>query len=478
MEEGTSLVPKVIETDPIHEIIKPQEDSTISKSDPQNIHYEGENTPKANETDLINEVIEPQQEDSTSKLDPQNIHYKGEANETDLNKKVIEPQQEDATSNFDPQNIHYEGEIAIYTDKTTNFQYQWDKDKSEWVPTPKKTSYSFEDDTHVYTDSDGTKLFWDKEKHAWFPKLDEDFMVAYQMNYGFTKPEDPKPEIDPTLTKPIVAAEKRKASEPTWFEVDQNQNTNVYVANLPLDIEEQEFVDLMQKCGLVMRDVQTGKFKVKLYRDQGTGDLKGDALCTYIKIESVDLALSLLDGYEYKNKKIKVERAQFQLKGAYDPKLKPKMKKRKDKLKLKKQQEKLFDWRPEKKLDERAKHERIVIIRNLFDPKLFDKDVSLILEFQQDLREEAGKIGEVRKVTIYDRHPEGVAQISMAQPEEADQVVKMLNGRWFMKRQLTAEIWDGKTKFKIAETDSEINQRLEGWDKFLEEEEEEENDKN
>ncbi|XP_008200209.1 17S U2 SnRNP complex component HTATSF1 isoform X2 [Tribolium castaneum] len=381
---------------------------------------------------------------------------------------------QDAAS-YDPKNVHYEGDLAVYTDPKTGTQYEWNSEKSEWRL--REVKYSFEGDTHVYTDKDGVKFFWDKEKKAWFPKVDDEFMAIYQLNYGFSennsenseekKVDEEEPKVDKSQPKP--KGEKRKASEPTWFEVDETENTKVYVSNLPTDIEEQEFVDLMQKCGLVMKDPTNGSFKVKLYKEPGTGYLKGDALCTYIKIESVELALSLLDGYDYKGHKLKVERAKFQMKGAYDPKLKPKMKKRKEKLKLKKMQEKLFDWRPEKPIDERAKHEKVVIVKNLFDPSIFDTDVGLILEFQEDLREEVSKIGEVRKVMIYDRHPEGVAQINMSSPEEADEVVKLLNGRWFMKRQLTAEIWDGKTKFKIAETDAQINERLENWDKFLEE---------
>lgn len=51
---------------------------------------------------------------------------------------------------------------------------------------------------------------------------------------------------------------------------------------------------------------------------------------------------------------------------------------------------------------ERSKHERTVIIKNLFDPEIFDTDVGLILEFQQDLREEASKCGNPRKVIVYD----------------------------------------------------------------------------
>ncbi|KAJ3664378.1 hypothetical protein Zmor_008555 [Zophobas morio] len=378
----------------------------------------------------------------------------------------------DQTTNYDPNNVHYEGSTAIYTDPNTGTQYEWHSDKKEW--SLREVAYTFEGDTHVYTDKDGVKFFWDKEKKAWFPKVDDDFMARYQMSYGFVENiEEPKEtsETEAEPEKPQSKPEKRKASEPTWFDVSESENTKVYVSNLPTGITEEEFVDLMQKCGLVMRDAASGKFKIKLYKEPGTDYLKGDALCTYIKVESVELALSLLDGSDFKGHKLRVERAKFQMKGAYDPKLKPKMKKRKEKMRLKKIQEKLFDWRPEKFVGERAKHEKVVIVKNLFEPSIFDTDVGLILEFQQDLREEVSKIGVVRKVIIYDRHPEGVAQINMSSPEEADEVLKMLNGRWFMKRQLTAEIWDGKTKFKIAETDAEINERMDKWDKFLEDKE-------
>lgn len=67
----------------------------------------------------------------------------------------------------------------------------------------------------------------------------------------------------------------------------------------------------------------------------------------------------------------------------------------------------LFDWRPDKLRGERSKHEKVVIVKNLFDPAVFDKEVSLLLEYQQDLREECSKCGDVRRVVIYD-----VSQVS------------------------------------------------------------------
>ncbi|CAK1553324.1 unnamed protein product [Leptosia nina] len=374
--------------------------------------------------------------------------------------------------------VTYEGEDAFYTDPSSQQKYKWNKTTNAWDPQAGSEvsgrQYTYEDDTHVYIEPDGSKFFWDDEKKAWIPKVDDDFLAFYQMSYGFV--DNAKKEADGVEKKKLEKKQdsglKRK-NEPQWFEPSDEKNTKVYVSNLPLDTTEEEFVDLMQKCGLVERDPSSQKMKIKMYMDKEQNCFKGDALCTYIKIESVDLALNLLDGSDFKGNTIKVEKAHFELKGAYNPSLKPKKKKKKELEKIKKMQQKLFDWRPEKFIGERSKHERVVIVKNLFHPTDFDKEVQLILDYQQDLREECGKCGDVRKVVIYDRHPEGVAQITMKEPEQADAVIQLINGRWFGKRQITAEIWDGRTKYRIAETDADISKRIDKWDKFLEQEEKE-----
>uniref|UniRef100_A0A8D8AW43 17S U2 SnRNP complex component HTATSF1 n=1 Tax=Culex pipiens TaxID=7175 RepID=A0A8D8AW43_CULPI len=436
---------------------------------------------------------------------------------------------------------------AIYTDPETKFQYQWCKVKNEWVPAaaasaasgadpyenehyrwchetskwipkenPKETEhyrwceesekwipkekqesederkYSYVDGVHHYTDKDGAIYFWDGEKKAWFPKIDDEFMAIYQLSYGFTdntsssadkkQPEERPPtppkveeqEEEPSLEDQAGGRQgkKRKAppEPPKWFELKPEHNTKVYVSNMPPDVTDEEFAELMAKCGMVLKDPRTNKLKLKLYRD-ASGQVKGDGLCHYIKIESVDLALELLDNYDVRGHKIRVQRAEFQLKGEYNPSLKPKIKK-KEKEKMKKMQEALFDWRPEKMRGERSKHERIVIVKNLFEPELFDREVHLLLEYQNDLREECNKCGTCRRVLVFDRHPEGVAQVTMSDPEEADLVVKLLHGRFFGKRKLTAEIWDGRTKYRVAETEADVNKRLDNWEKYLEQKEE------
>ncbi|XP_014204051.1 HIV Tat-specific factor 1 homolog [Copidosoma floridanum] len=412
------------------------------------------------------------------------------------------PKEENSDTSNPMKDYEFDGKHYVYTDKNTKVTYKFIQEKNEWVvknddevetgsavvmkdkadqQTTAQGVYGFENDTHTYTDpADGTSYFWDKEKNAWFPKLDDDFMARYQMNYGFTgsnstsstnepslpSEDPPKPPQKPKLTKEERKAEnKRKAKEaPTWFDVDEKHNLTVYISNLPLDITMDELKELVCKCGLLARD-EKGVDKLKLYADE-SGDLKGDARCTYIKLESVELALDILDGWNIRGKTLSVQRAKFQLKGEYDPSKKPK-RKNKDKDKQKKIHDKLLDWRPDKMLGEPLKCERVVILKNLFQPEDFDKDPKLILEFTQDIRSECVKCGEVKKVTLYDRNPEGVAQVTFKEIEEAQACIELLNGRWFGQRKITAEIWDGRTKYKIKETEEQIEARMKKWDDYL-----------
>lgn len=348
-------------------------------------------------------------------------------------------------------------------------------------------------DPYTYTDpEDGTVYDWDHEKKAWFPKITEDFIAAYQANYGFTKEGDPdannaavsstdpaapekekpgdytqKQEADQRETPAKEAkqkGEKRKV-EPGWFDIDDNKNTNVYVSGLPPDTSTEEFVEMMSKCGIVMRDPITDEYKVKLYKDK-EGNLKGDGLCCYLKKESVALALRLIDESEVRGYRLHVEAARFELKGQYDAS--KKKKKNKDYRKKMQQQQKQLDWRPEKKGELRKRHEKVVIIRNMFHPSDFEEDPLVLNEYREDLRTECEKFGEVKKVILFDRHPDGVASIAFKEPEQADACIASFDSRWFGGRQLSAQLWDGTTDYQVEETSREREERLKGWSTFLE----------
>ena len=52
--------------------------------------------------------------------------------------------------------------------------------------------------------------------------------------------------------------------------------------------------------------------------------------------------------------------------------------------------------------------------------------------------------------------------------------ISMLDGRLYItgtdQRVLSAAAWDGKTKYKINETEEEEKERLANWEKFLQDE--------
>ncbi|XP_071955260.1 17S U2 SnRNP complex component HTATSF1-like [Antedon mediterranea] len=345
-----------------------------------------------------------------------------------------------------------------------------------------------DESSRTYTDpNDGTVYEWDESKRAWFPKVDEDFLAAYQASYGYTAtdtaPTDGKTtkennasnakEVTDTKSaatqaagesKPDSGTKKRKQQD-QWFEIEDDKNTNVYVSGLPDDVTMDEFKELMGKCGIIMMNEETEELKMKLYRDN-EGNLKGDGLCCYLKRESVDLALQILDDSDLRGHKLSVEIAKFSQRGEYRSQKKKKKKKKKS------TQQKLLDWRPEKKDQQRKRNETVVIIKHLFHPTDFDEDATIITEIKDDLTMECNKFGEVKKVMIFDQHAEGVASVKFSTAEAADICILGLNGRWFAQRQLVATQWDGTTDYKIEETETEREARLQKWEEFLQKDDE------
>ncbi|XP_078272665.1 17S U2 SnRNP complex component HTATSF1 [Rhinoraja longicauda] len=328
-------------------------------------------------------------------------------------------------------------------------------------------------------DEDGAEFEWDEEKRAWFPKITEEFLATYHANYGFIEETPANSGGGTTNTKKSGVTEKpsglsasqkdakgeKRKVDAGWIDVEEQKNTSVYITGLPPDITPDEYVELMSKYGIIMQNPETLEYKVKLYKDK-EGNLKGDGLCCYLKKESIDLALKFLDETEMRGYKLHVEIAKFEMKGEFDAS--KKKKKSRDYKKKLLMQKKLLDWRPEKKPGEtRFRHERVIILRNMFHPTDFEADATILTEIQEDLRVECEKFGQVKKVLLFDRHPEGVASVAFKEPEEADQCKLVLNGRWFGGRQLTAETWDGVVDYQIDETVKEREYRLKTWGSFL-----------
>lgn len=363
-----------------------------------------------------------------------------------------------------------------------------DASKPEWQ---QYLEQSQDSGAYTYTDpNDGTVYQWDEEKRAWFPKIDEDFLAMYQANYGFTESGEHNPmrhletanesdgskdtektnkktKDDAKKVEDKKEAKKRKNDDNGWFDMeDPKSNTNVYVTGLPVTTTEQDFNALMSKYGIVALD-DAGDAKFKLYKDS-SGQFKGDARCCYLKYESLVLACEMLDKSEYNGNTITCEQAVFELKGTYNPALKPK--KKKSKKKKGKGQEKLLDWVD--RAEKRSKFDRIAILKHMFDYKEFEKDPTLINEIKIDLKSECEKFGEVKKVLIFDRNTDGVCSVLFKEADFADKCIEGLNGRYYAGQVISAATFDGVTNYQVKETEEQMEKRLTEWERFIENDDE------
>lgn len=266
--------------------------------------------------------------------------------------------------------------------------------------------------------------------------------------------------------KTNATTSKRKAE---WFELDESLNTHVYVSGLPKFMTEDEFIDLMKVSGIIAKKAEPGHpFNIKLYKDE-EGTFKGDARCCFVRPESVELAITRLDGYQYDQKhQLHCERAKFQAKGSYDPSKKPRTLDKRAKLKQKKNVEKLLSWEHKDTPEIRQKR---VILKNMFTPDEILEDAELLIELKEDVEMKCRELCgfEPKRVDIFDKNPEGVIAATFADSNQAEICVKALDNLYYACRVVKAELWDGKTKYKVKEHDDEDEQkRLDKWSEDIE----------
>jgi len=275
------------------------------------------------------------------------------------------------------------------------------------------------------------------------------------------------------LTKNEKRAKKREAAAAEaerlkgWVDMDEQRNTKVYISGLPTTITEEEYIEMLSKYGLIAEDPRTGKLKIKLYKDN-EGDLKGDGICCYAKVESVYLALQLLDELRYDDKHtIHVERAKFEMKGEFDPKKKKARLSAAQKKKFFEKQNEALEWKPDRARNYRPPNERTVVLRNMFTLEEIDANAALILDIKEEMKERYNKFGKIKTVVVYDTNPEGVVTLTYETVECSDIAVKSIDGVIRNGRQIQASLWDGKEKFKRQETEEERRRRNNAWEDFL-----------
>ncbi|KAJ2909411.1 hypothetical protein GGI21_001907, partial [Coemansia aciculifera] len=253
---------------------------------------------------------------------------------------------------------------------------------------------------------DGMEYEYDLSKGAWFPMWNELLVERQQSAYGATQQAS-----ESTAVADDRGGSKRKGRDA----VHKRENTSVYILGLPLDTTEEEVCEYFSQCGAIMPDILTNKARVKLYRNSDN-TLKGDALVTFFKAPSVQLAIDILDDSPFRAKepaRISVQEAKFEGK--------EKQGKGPDKTKRSRVDAKLVQkrlGRLERQLDwfegsgeVPERYKRTVILTHMFTLEEMEEDVTLMLDLAEDIRSECEKLGTVTSVKVYDLSENGVVAV-------------------------------------------------------------------
>ncbi|ETO20944.1 RNA recognition motif family protein, partial [Reticulomyxa filosa] len=239
-------------------------------------------------------------------------------------------------------------------------------------------------------------------------------------------------------------------------------------------------------CGVLKKDIYSGKWKIKLYKNEA-GVNKGDALVTYFKPEAVPLAVQLLDGTEIKTGyPVKVEAAQFKCHGEYVP-----TKRRRLNANERRVLREMHDMSHELTWDENgdniAPHLHFVILKPMFTLEAVqaaeDSD-AFYAQLKNEIFEECSKLALLIKLMclkfnslqqhmrfifyfrytymyIFFDSPSGAVSVKFKHPKDAQECINRMNRRYFDTRIVECFYWDGITDYRYKETEEEQIKRLE-----------------
>mmetsp|Transcript_9206 Transcript_9206/g.22610 ORF Transcript_9206/g.22610 Transcript_9206/m.22610 type:complete len:569 (-) Transcript_9206:264-1970(-) len=249
---------------------------------------------------------------------------------------------------------------------------------------------------------------------------------------------------------------RKKKKKKGWKKFDNAPH--VYVQGLPKDITVDEIHEHFKKAGRIAKNIDNTP-RIKIYKDKD-GNVKGDGLVTYLFVESVPMAIQFLHEEDIKpGHKLTVQKAEFSQKG--EKFVEKKIKKTDVKFK-KFQQAQGAGWDDDGIRE--IKGFRIVILKYMFTQDEAGKGIEQREKFFEDLKLEVGteiesKCGEIEKLTVFEYNPDGVIAVKFKQGTSAAKCIEIMHGRYFGQRKLECFYFDGKTNYKVGETEEIKNQR-------------------
>lgn len=242
----------------------------------------------------------------------------------------------------------------------------------------------------------------------------------------------------------------------------------VTVTGLTPDITAADLQEHFKKAGVMAIDLVTGQPKIRLLSSSSQAHI------CFLKEASVELAVTLLDGVEIKlGVKLTVEPAEEDPEAGATGSGAGSVSKgnnhghfSKEEIAQAKareaQQRAALSWAEEGNEEIGI---RTVVLRNVFSPTEFvpgyqgqtaQEAKESLEELEEDMATEAVRYGEVEKLIVYSRHPEGVVTVKFVSSGAAADCLSALNGRFFGGRKIAASFHDGVTDFRPPEAKRQL----------------------
>ncbi|KEQ94429.1 hypothetical protein AUEXF2481DRAFT_98602 [Aureobasidium subglaciale EXF-2481] len=322
-----------------------------------------------------------------------------------------------------------------------------------------RVSFDKTSEKWILEDDNGEEYEWNAQFEKWVPSVDEALMQQQASIYAMKDVDENAPAIDTKKRKAdIKAASKQDKKQKT-----DRPNSAVYVTGVPLDANIDEIHDVFKKYGIIEEDIHTNLPKIRMYADD-EGNFKGEAKVIYFKPQSVSLAITMLDGtdfrkpgegnlhvelvddsYSNKNKDQKDQKEKKEVSVENIKKRRPKQDRYLAIEKTKQMNARLADWDDDDPSvvappPNPSKYAKMVVLKHMFTLDELDEDAGALIDIKADIRDEASKYGEVTNTVLYDLEAQGVVTVRFKEADSAALCAEAFNGRWFDKRKIIAYV--------------------------------------
>jgi RNA recognition motif-containing protein len=286
--------------------------------------------------------------------------------------------------------------------------YQWDDAENDWVECE---NYESDDDEEE-----------EENKTKNYKKKTEKPTKSKRKNDDEEEDEEDDEDDDNKATEKNSDVKQTRKRKKRQKKVNAGPNCWVYVSGLPRDITEEELKNHFSKLGLIAISAMDQRPKIKVYREKN-GDCKGDCSICYNAEESKKMAINVLDGgYIRPEFKILVKEAEFQaredgvdsLAQAEAANKENGFKQTREKLSkaqvktAKNAMRQALAWNEDDDMGiSKSTALRIVVIEGMFSPSDFLVE-TFSDELEGDIASECGKCGQIEKITVFSKHPQGV----------------------------------------------------------------------